>query len=208
MKKAVEKKENRRVRYTRMALRESLLSQLGSMPLSKISVSRICEQADINRSTFYMYYKDVFDLMEQIENELYTELSSLTQTPHDLNRADELLKHIFEIIYKNRDLARVVFGKYGNKDFMVRVSSLFHKWILAKWRELFKDVDENTLSYILTFSTYTNIGVTEHWIVNGFQETPAQLAQLTNTLLYQGLSAYLPRNHQQLPGAKQPPINT
>lgn len=188
---SVDKKENRRVRYTRLALRESLLAQLTEKPLNKISVSKVCEQADINRSTFYLYYKDVYDLMEQIENELYTELLALVSKHASALPGTDLLRRIYETIYKNRDLARVVFGKYGDKEFMKKVSSIYRDQSIQTWRSQFAHLNEETLAYIYTFATYTNIGVIERWIGTDFQETPEQLAQLTHNLLAQGASAFM-----------------
>lgn len=191
--KTVQKKENRRVRYTRMALRESLLAQLATTPLGKISVTRVCEQADVNRSTFYMYYKDVYDLMEQIENDFYEELKTLSSKPVTFPNSYSLLTRIYEIIYKNRDLASVVFGEYGNKQFISKVSSLFNETILDEWRKTLDNPDETSLGYIHTFSVYTNLGMLEHWIARNFNETPEQLAQLTSKLTARGLSAFLPQ---------------
>ena len=51
----VEKKTDRRILKTKRALRESLLYLLKEQPIQKISVSRLCEKSDINRSTFYTY---------------------------------------------------------------------------------------------------------------------------------------------------------
>ena len=48
-----EHKLNRRVQYTRTALREALIDLICEEPLASISVTDICARADINRSTFY-----------------------------------------------------------------------------------------------------------------------------------------------------------
>ena len=58
----VEKKTDRRILKTKRALRESLLYLLKEQPIQKISVSRLCEKSDINRSTFYTYYSNPMDL--------------------------------------------------------------------------------------------------------------------------------------------------
>lgn len=189
--KTVEKKENRRVRYTRMALRESLLAQLATTPLGKISVSKVCEQADVNRSTFYMYYKDVYDLMEQIENDFYQEFQALTAKPITLPNAYTLLTQIYEIIYKNRDLATVIFGEYGNKQFINKVSNIFREQITNEWRRQLAHPDETDLGYLHTFTTYTNLGVIEHWIQRNYHETPDQLAQMTSKLTANGLASFM-----------------
>ena len=45
-------KEDRRVRLTKQAIRESLIELMQEYPIAKISVKMICDTADINRSTF------------------------------------------------------------------------------------------------------------------------------------------------------------
>lgn len=104
MSQTLKKKENRRVRYTRLALRESLLAQMEKQPLNKITVTRVCETADVNRSTFYLYYKDVYDLMDSIQQELYEELDALVVKNSTILPSSDLLRRIYEVIYKNRDL--------------------------------------------------------------------------------------------------------
>lgn len=53
-----------RVRYTRMITEQSFLELLKQKPVSKITVTELCELAQINRATFYKHYLDVQDLME------------------------------------------------------------------------------------------------------------------------------------------------
>ncbi len=187
------RKENRRVRYTRMALRESLLSLLQEYPINKITVSRVCEQADVNRTTFYLYYKDVYDLLEKIEDELYGELGREIEKSGDMLPNIDVLRRIYEIIYKNRDICRVILGKFGDKDFLRKVGSIHRERMLQEWKKLSGNVDETLLEYLHSFSAYTNIGIMERWISKDFQETPEQLAQLVSRLLTNGVSAFLPR---------------
>ncbi len=188
----VQRKENRRVRYTRMALRETLLSLLQQYPLNKITVSRICEQADVNRSTFYLYYKDAYDLLDQIETELYEQISQALEGTSYMLPNVEMLQRIYEIIYKNRDLCRILFGEFGDKVFLRKVGNIHKDQMMREWRKLGKNLDETTLSYLHTFAAYTNIGVMERWIASDFHETPAQLASLVNKMLTNGISAFLP----------------
>ena len=67
-------RQDRRVRYTKLVLRQSLLELMRDRPINKINVTDICERADINRGTFYAHYADQYDLLAQIENELYEEI--------------------------------------------------------------------------------------------------------------------------------------
>ncbi|MFQ9209053.1 MAG: TetR/AcrR family transcriptional regulator [Clostridium fessum] len=65
---------DRRVRKTRRQLKECLTRLLKEKKIQDITVRELAEMADINRGTFYLHYKDVFDLMDQIKNELIEEV--------------------------------------------------------------------------------------------------------------------------------------
>lgn len=192
MAKTVQKKENRRVRYTRMALRESLLALLQEMPINRITVSKVCEQADVNRSTFYLYYKDVYDLLDQIQGEFMAELEAVMKTITIMVPTTQILRKIYEVIYKNRDLCRVIFGRYGDKEFMKRIGDFPKEQFVKNWKQNNQDnLDEHTLAYLYTFNTYTNIGVIDQWCASNFNETPEQLAHLVSKLMMGGVSGLL-----------------
>lgn len=61
---------DRRVKYTLLALRGSLLELMREKDVSRITVKELCERADVNRGTFYAHYASPADLLEQIEQEL------------------------------------------------------------------------------------------------------------------------------------------
>ena len=67
-------KNNRRSQLSRELIQNAFLALLKEQDLKKISVRSICEKAGINRTTFYKYYLDVYDLLEKIEGDLTAEL--------------------------------------------------------------------------------------------------------------------------------------
>ncbi|MEF9975988.1 MAG: TetR/AcrR family transcriptional regulator, partial [Oscillospiraceae bacterium] len=66
---------DRRIRKTRKLLRESLLKLMSRKKLHDITVKELCEEADVNRGTFYAHYRDVYDLFAIMEDEIFDELS-------------------------------------------------------------------------------------------------------------------------------------
>ena len=48
-------KENRRIQMTKKLLKESVFELMEQKPLNKITIKEICENADVNRTTFYKY---------------------------------------------------------------------------------------------------------------------------------------------------------
>ena len=70
---------DRRIRKTKQQLRQSLTILLKQKRVQDITVRELAELADINRGTFYLHYRDVFDLLNQIEEELLGDLESVLE---------------------------------------------------------------------------------------------------------------------------------
>ena len=185
------KKENRRVKYTKMVLRESLLSLLTQKPINKITVSELCDLADINRGTFYAHYIDVDDLLRKIEEELYQTISSSIEKSPRIKTNTDLLRQIFEAIYANRDLCQVIFGEYGDKDFLREVCSVQRERIIAEWEQSAHDNGKQRLGLLYAYVVNGSVGIVEQWIANEFKETPAELAKFVERLNTQGLQAFI-----------------
>ena len=66
-----EKKVDRRVRKTKRQLRLALTKLLQETPIKDITVREIADMVDINRGTFYLHNKDVYDMLEQVEAEMF-----------------------------------------------------------------------------------------------------------------------------------------
>ena len=80
----MEEKINQRVMLTKRLLKESLIKMLETENIYKISIRELCEQAGINRSTFYKYYGSQFDLLREMEEDM---LHHVQQTLMESERA-------------------------------------------------------------------------------------------------------------------------
>lgn len=77
-----------RVRVTKMLIRKEFTQLLKEKPVQSITVRELCERTGINRSTFYNHYQDVYDLLEQIENEMLGELNEHLKMHFSRKRSD------------------------------------------------------------------------------------------------------------------------
>ena len=69
------KKENRRVKMTKKLLNDSFLKFLAKKPLSRITIKEICDDADINRSTYYAHFTDPYDQLKKLEVDIMTDMT-------------------------------------------------------------------------------------------------------------------------------------
>lgn len=62
---------NRKRKASIKAIKSAFIALLEQMPFERISVTRICEKADVNRATFYSNFEDIFALVKSIEDDIY-----------------------------------------------------------------------------------------------------------------------------------------
>ena len=70
---------NKRKKESKKKIEKIFVQLLQEKELNKISVTEICEKANINRSTFYANYLDVYDLADKVAEELEHEVFLLYQ---------------------------------------------------------------------------------------------------------------------------------
>ena len=64
------KRQDRRVSRTKRAIRNAFLNLLAEKELEKITIREIADGADVDRKTVYNYYSGVYDILDELENEL------------------------------------------------------------------------------------------------------------------------------------------
>ena len=73
-------------------------------PVGKITVREICEEADVHRSTFYAHYRDVYDLVEKVEQNMSRQLTETFFRKLDENApARDCFAEIFAFIREHRE---------------------------------------------------------------------------------------------------------
>jgi len=77
---------------TRIKLIDTFLDLMSVKKWDKITVKELCEKCSITRSTFYQYYSDIYDLMDNLETTLLEEL---------VQRYDKVTHNKFSIIPEN-----------------------------------------------------------------------------------------------------------
>ena len=63
-------KVDKRIRRTKKILTEALIDILKEKNVEDITVSELAKRADVTRTTFYQYYRDPVDMLEQLQYEI------------------------------------------------------------------------------------------------------------------------------------------
>ena len=186
-------KIDRRVLYTRMFLRESLLALMKEKPVAKITPTELCRHAGINRNTFYTHFSSTEELLANIESEFYETVRHSIEQLSGNGNIPALITEICQSIADNYDLCKVILSDNGDKRFLERLIHLAHDATLAGWRAARVQGDEATLELLYTFSVSGSVAIIERWVASGMPKKPTELARFLETVSFSGLQAFLPK---------------
>ena len=127
--------ENRRISITKQLLCESFMSLLKQKPIDKISVTELCQAANVNRGSFYAHYADVYDLLGQIESIVYERLCSAVRNCNYTRSDFPLINRVIEAVKAERSFCDALFGKYGSKQFLDKCCEINRQDITNEWRK-------------------------------------------------------------------------
>ena len=181
---------DRRVRKTRRQLRECLITLLKEKKVQDITVRELTDMADLNRGTFYLHYKDVFDLLEKTEAELQEDFNQLV-CKHDAvdlkQRPSVIFNEIYSLVYDNADLIEILLGENGDLNFLNRLKQLIREKCLKDWMEVFRTGNPAIFDAYFSFIVSGCVGLVQYWLKTGMKETPGQLAKLTEQVIRKGI---------------------
>lgn len=172
--------DDRRVRHTKKRIKEAMVECLLHISLDKVTVKDICDIADINRSTFYAYYKDAFELYDVIESEFAERLNQYLAT-FDKSKMTykKMLFEIVSFIYRE-DKTCLALIKTDSQSF-VEANITF----LGGYEQKLLSGDELTRSYMKQYYIGGVFRVVSSWLMNGKQQSVEYIAELLYNLTYE-----------------------
>ena len=168
--------ENRRVKMTKKMLKNTLIDLLDEKPLEKITVTEICKNADVNRSTFYAYYEDISALMLDIENEVLEHVTVYADNFNDYTdkKMLEVFEEFFDYVKDNAKIFRVLIVQHDNSNFNRRMLDN----IMEKYKMSLECNEEFPAKYTYIYSVSGVIGIMGEWISSDFAISSKQLAKM------------------------------
>ena len=156
--------EDRRVRRTRRLLKESLLELMREKNFSQITARDVTDNADMNRSTFYLHYPDTTALLQSAEADLLAETQSLVDEYIQGSAADRSIRRLFEpvldFVVEHREICTMLFENDEASQFTEHLQKLIQRNGAGLVRVWFQPKDEQQVSYLLGFVTYGLITLT------------------------------------------------
>lgn len=177
--------KDRRIRRTRRQIRRALAQLMQQKSASEVTVKELVDLADINRSTFYLHYSDIFDLLGAVEEELFREIRAAVDA-HPVSAFEQeglaFIEEVFSILYENREICAALVGPNGDMAFLHRIERMMEENVLQKLREDFPE-RRSSIDYGFAFCTTGAVGLIKHWLAGGCAEPPREMARLTHRMI-------------------------
>lgn len=186
------KKEDRRVRKTKKQLRDGLAKLLEEKSIRDITVKELVDTVDINRSTFYLHYSDIYDMLKKIESELFQEikdaLSEHPLSPDESAKAFILI--MFQIMDRNRPICKALVGPNGDISFVARMEEMVGLEAVQVIEPLYK-VEKTRRKYSYAYCLNGCVGMVKSWLLGDCKETPEQMTDILFDMLRNTLDKML-----------------
>ena len=169
-----EKKVDRRVRKTKRQLRLALTKLLQEKPIKDITVREIADMVDINRGTFYLHYKDVYDMLEQVEAEMFEEFNQILNAQPSIVNAENpypILNDIFHFFIN------------GDHAFVNRLKAIVKDKCFQEITAAYEGAHSERFEYFYEFIVYGCIGLFQRWLETGMKESPEEMARLAQRII-------------------------
>ncbi len=160
---------------TKNLIYETFIELLGSKPFDKITIRDIVEACEINRNTFYYYYSDIYELLEEIFTK---ELNELVEAQKSGNSWVTAFIRIANTAYSHKRVINNICSSRSYdylENYMYK--ALQHVMLdVVRHQAEGMNVPEADIEFIASFYEYAFVGIISEWFRTGMREEPLQFA--------------------------------
>lgn len=173
--------DDRRVRKTKKALRQGLVSLLEKKNLKDVTVRELTDAVDLHRGTFYVHYRDIYELYDRMWQEAIEEIREIFRQypPEELTGGPmPLFRAIMEYAWENRDLCQMFFGPNVDQALVRELTRILEEKCAQDWPILYPNAPSGRGGYLPVYTVCGCMGAVRRWVDTGMQESPKEMARL------------------------------
>lgn len=149
-----------RVQKTRRAIIDAFLELRKEKSLNKITIAELSKKAVISKATFYLHYRDIYDLSGQLQDELISDI--IREIPHPELMITEPQKYTADMLMafsSKQELIDILFPKRESNNLPNRIEYYIKDAVYTHFPRLKGDLKTDiTLTYLIQggFYAYSN----------------------------------------------------
>jgi len=179
---------------TRQNIMDAFWALYREKTIDKITVKEITHKAGYNRSTFYEYFHDAYDVLDKLEETLIPKLGELppiSVISKDFGLPTDLFMDLFE---HNKQYYAVLLSENGDPAFASRLKSVIKPLLMSVFTEPSMPIN-TTLDYTFEYTLSAMIGILSYWISKPDPLPNDELYALVHQLMLEGSLKTLQENH-------------
>jgi AcrR family transcriptional regulator len=188
-----------RTRKTKRAIRNAFAKLLSEKEIDEITIRDISELAEINRKTFYRYYGGIYQVVDEIENEVVSAFGSFLKDV-DLKKALEEPHQIFErltaIINTDMDFYGYLFSMRKNVSLVSKVTAMMKEKTKQAVIEQI-EIEEQLADVVLEYAITGMISVYQLWFLSERRDSIETISDIISLMSIQGITGVLERYGQK-----------
>jgi AcrR family transcriptional regulator len=171
---------------SRTAIHAAFKEIMRKKPYQKITITDITARAGIARHTFYNHYETKADLLDDLVDSILEDFFLILKDWNlfyaDRKQEHEMLTGFFQTWRDHEgivDLLRTVDIEFV---IMERLKAFFTRFFHEKVNREMPGVDLELARYVISFNSYSLLGLLIPWFESGMKQTPGDLAGFYNEL--------------------------
>lgn len=188
---------------TKRKLKDSFLALYKSHPISKISIKRIADGAGLSRGTFYYYYRDIYNLLTEIEDEL---VGGLDSTVRDQNILDNMASgssekkletavnwyiNTLDFLAQNRMDFLTLYNGSDRNSFIDKMKKNSRENLKVAFEYIF-DSTGGAKKYLIEYVSAGSIASYMSWLETGMEQSPHEIAAVIMGMMFKVRDASFP----------------
>lgn len=185
-----EETQDRRIKRTKMLLQNALVDLMLEKAVGKISVKELTQKADVNRSTFYLHYLDIYDMLEQMENEFVETIQGFFHdffTPLSTSMPLTLFVNISEWLEQDKEYYVKLLRGSASGYIFEELESRIRDEFLTLLYLIFLDEESLDLRTRVNFTVSGTVGVLRMWVMEGGNISLVELSETIDDILNNGM---------------------
>ena len=182
-----------RTRKTKRAIRNAFAKLLSEKEINDITVHDVAELAEINRKTFYRYYAGIYQVVDELENEIvrsYEQILGEIDFRKDIENPYRIFERLTATINTDLDFYGYLLSMQGNVSLVSKISGMLKSKTMETLL-LHVPMDAQKADIMLDYVISGMVAVYQRWFNAGRCESIELLSKTLSVLAFSGINGIL-----------------
>lgn len=194
-------KQSQQREYTLRIIKKVFMKLLHKKRVEKITVGELCEEAGINRSTFYRCYSDIHALLDEICNDyfqrLYHDIAAQYNPEGSFeDNAHQLILQAFTVTKQHKDVYCLLLCEQPSAGLLQRLTDAIYQMYMDAHRQAYPQISDAETHYHFLVSGI--LGLWQSWLMDDCRKPQEEMAEIATRHIgnfYNVLSSFYGKPH-------------